>query len=119
MDEGDFLAIHECIPNTRMVCIPVMRVWVGLFVAGIGWIIPFYGDNTVLEAQPETAATGFRVFMSIPPLIGSGLAVLALRYYPLHGERLHQVKAALDSRSSRANKTAHLATFPIMQESES
>jgi hypothetical protein len=33
--------------------------------------------------------------MTIPPLIGCGLAVLALSFYPLYGESIKKVKAAL------------------------
>ncbi len=41
---------------------------------------------------------GFRVLMSVPPAIGSLLAIVALFFYPLHGKRLAEVKAALAQR---------------------
>jgi len=59
-----------------------------------GWLLPMYGYNTALDVQPATVGTGFRIFMTIPPLIGCGLAVLALSFYPLYGERLKKVRWA-------------------------
>lgn len=68
--------------------------------AVFGWIAQAYGYDPALALQPETVAQGFRVYMTIPPFIGSLLATAALGFYPLHGERLRQVKAALQSRSA-------------------
>jgi glycoside/pentoside/hexuronide:cation symporter, GPH family len=60
-----------------------------------GLIAPAYGYNSALEVQPETVATGFRVFMTVPSFLAALLAVLALALYPLHGERLAKVKAEM------------------------
>lgn len=60
-----------------------------------GVLLPSYGYDSSLAVQPATVNTGFRIFMTIPPLIGSLLAVLALLFYPLHGARLRQVKSQL------------------------
>jgi GPH family glycoside/pentoside/hexuronide:cation symporter len=60
-----------------------------------GILLPAYGYNTALDVQPASVGTGFRIFLTVPPAIGSLLAVLCLMYYPLHGERLENVKAAL------------------------
>jgi len=60
-----------------------------------GLLLPAYGYNTALDVQPASVGTGFRLFLSVPPAIGSVLAVLALLFYPLHGERLEKVEAAL------------------------
>jgi GPH family glycoside/pentoside/hexuronide:cation symporter len=57
-----------------------------------GLLLPAYGYDSALEVQPESVATGFRIFMTIPPLIGSVLAVVALTFYPLYGARLVEVK---------------------------
>jgi len=65
-----------------------------------GWISTTYGYNPQAATQPESVALGFRVFMSIPPAIGSLLAVVALVFYPLHGQRLKQVKAQLKNQST-------------------
>lgn len=63
-----------------------------------GIVAPAYGYDTRLEVQPESVATGFRVFMSGLPFIGCTLAFIALLTYPLHGERLREVKATLEAR---------------------
>jgi GPH family glycoside/pentoside/hexuronide:cation symporter len=60
-----------------------------------GWIASAYGYDSALETQPATVATGFRVFMTVPVIVSSILAIIALLFYPLHGERLQAVKDAL------------------------
>lgn len=66
------------------------------------WVVATYGYNEVLEVaqQAPTVATGFRVFMALPVVGGSLLAIGSLLLYPLHGHRLQSVKEAL------ANKAA-------------
>ncbi|MEZ4681620.1 MAG: MFS transporter [Caldilineaceae bacterium] len=63
-----------------------------------GIVATAYGYDTRLAVQPETVATGFRVFMSGLPFAGCALAFLAMLTYPLHGERLRTVKATLTER---------------------
>lgn len=60
-----------------------------------GIMLPAYGYNTALDSQPASVGVGFRVFMTIPSIIGSILAVAALWYYPIHGKRLADIKVAL------------------------
>lgn len=60
-----------------------------------GWISKVYGYDPLLVTQPESVAFGFRIFMSIPPAVGSILAIISLLFYPLHGKRLQEVKAKL------------------------
>jgi len=60
-----------------------------------GWISKSYGYDPILAHQPESVALGFRVFMSIPPAVGSVFAIITLLFYPLHGERLQEVKTRL------------------------
>jgi glycoside/pentoside/hexuronide:cation symporter, GPH family len=62
-----------------------------------GIISSAYGYDTALSdaAQPASAATGFRVFMTALPVLGCILALIMLRFYPLHGQRLRQIKTAL------------------------
>jgi len=60
-----------------------------------GWISKSYGYDPLLVSQPESVALGFRVFMSIPPAVGSILAIITLLFYPLHGKRLQEVKVKL------------------------
>jgi GPH family glycoside/pentoside/hexuronide:cation symporter len=59
-------------------------------------ILPRFGYDTLLEVQPASVDLGFRIFMTIPPVIGFLLAILALYFYPLHGERLKEVRRALN-----------------------
>ncbi len=65
-----------------------------------GWLSRSYGYDPLLPVQPESVALGFRVFISVPPAIGSALAILTLIFYPLHGKRLQQVKLMLREKAS-------------------
>ncbi|MBE3039583.1 MAG: MFS transporter, partial [Chloroflexi bacterium] len=65
-----------------------------------GWVTRTYGYDTALAVQPASVDLGFRVFMTIPPAIGCMMAIVALWFYPLHGERLARVKAALAARNA-------------------
>lgn len=74
----------------------------GMLVSGVfGLLLPAYGYDTLLEVQPATVDMGFRIFLSIPPIIGSLLAILALIYYPLHGNRLKEIRDALTAKAAR------------------
>jgi GPH family glycoside/pentoside/hexuronide:cation symporter len=66
-----------------------------------GWISTAYGYDSALEVQPETVAAGFRVFMTVPVVVSSILAIAALVFYPLYGERLKQVKDTLSARQGK------------------
>ena len=70
-----------------------------------GILLPAYGYDTLLDVQPETVGMGFRVFMSIPSIIGSLLAIVALWFYPIHGERLARIKAALKEKTELEMKS--------------
>jgi len=50
------------------------------------------GYDANLAVQPATALMGFRLLMSLFPILAMALALLILRYYPLDGERLEEVK---------------------------
>lgn len=60
-----------------------------------GWVSQRYGYDPKLVVQPATVAEGFRLFMTVPPLAGSILALTLLAFYPLHGRRLAEVKHIL------------------------
>ncbi len=66
--------------------------------AAFGWVSARYGYDPKLSVQPDSVAQGFRLFMTVPPLIGSALAVGLMLLYPLHGRRLAEVQAALARR---------------------
>jgi len=73
----------------------------GMLVSGVfGILLPHFGYNTLLEVQPASVDLGFRIFLTIPPIIGFLLAILALYFYPLHGERLKAVRRALNKETS-------------------
>lgn len=63
-----------------------------------GWLMPRFGYDSALAVQPATVDAGFRLFMSVPSVIGCGLAILALAFYPLHGKKLKEVKQKLAER---------------------
>jgi GPH family glycoside/pentoside/hexuronide:cation symporter len=68
----------------------------GMLVSVVfGVLLPRFGYNTLLDIQPASVDLGFRIFLTIPPIIGFLLAILALYFYPLHGERLKEVRRAL------------------------
>lgn len=74
--------------------------------AVFGWVSHRYGYDPKLTTQPETVAQGFRLFMTVPPLVGSLLAVALLALYPLHGARLAEVRARLAERRAREGTAA-------------
>lgn len=65
-----------------------------------GGISTFYGYDPILIQQPESVSLGFRIFMSIPPAIGSFFAIITLLFYPLHGKRLKDVKDTLKKKQA-------------------
>jgi GPH family glycoside/pentoside/hexuronide:cation symporter len=68
----------------------------GMLVSGVfGVLLPRFGYDTLLEVQPASVDLGFRIFLTIPPIVGFLLAILSLYFYPLHGERLQEIKRAL------------------------
>jgi GPH family glycoside/pentoside/hexuronide:cation symporter len=68
----------------------------GLLVSTVfGLMMPAFGYDTLLEVQPSTVDLGFRLFLTIPTSIGFLLAIFLLWLYPLHSERLNEIKAAL------------------------
>lgn len=76
----------------------IMKLSGSIVALWFGWIAPAYGYDSALEIQPETVATGFRVFMTAPVIVSSILAIIALMFYPLYGEHLKEVKATLAAR---------------------
>lgn len=68
----------------------------GLLVSLVfGIIVPLFGYDTMLDVQPATVDLGFRIFLTVPAIIGFTLAIVALYFYPLHGERLKEIRAEL------------------------
>jgi GPH family glycoside/pentoside/hexuronide:cation symporter len=68
----------------------------GLLVSTVfGLMMPAFGYDTLLEVQPASVDLGFRLFLTVPTSIGFLLAIFLLWLYPLHGQRLKDVKAKL------------------------
>jgi GPH family glycoside/pentoside/hexuronide:cation symporter len=63
-----------------------------------GVVATVYGYDPKLAAQPDSVATGFRVFMSAVPALASAVAIGLLVLYPLHGQRLARMRADLAER---------------------
>lgn len=63
-----------------------------------GGISAAYGYDPLLIQQPESVSLGFRIFISVPPAIGSLFAIITLLFYPLHGKRLKEVKDSLKNK---------------------
>jgi glycoside/pentoside/hexuronide:cation symporter, GPH family len=78
----------------------IMKLSGSIVALWFGWIAPAFGYDSALEIQPETVATGFRVFMTVPVVVSSILAILALLFYPLYGEYLKEIKTTLENRKS-------------------
>ncbi len=76
----------------------IMKLSGSIVALWFGWIAPAYGYDSALEVQPETVATGFRIFMTVPVIVSSFLAIIALFFFPLYGERLMRVKETLAAR---------------------
>ncbi|MEY4408163.1 MAG: MFS transporter [Proteobacteria bacterium] len=65
-----------------------------VFVA-FGLISSIYGYDASLAQQPASVSDGFRIFMALLPCAGCATAFLVLQTYPLHGERLREMKREL------------------------
>jgi GPH family glycoside/pentoside/hexuronide:cation symporter len=77
----------------------------GLLVSVVfGLMMPAFGYDTLLEVQPATVELGFRLFLTIPTSIGFLLAIFLLWLYPLHGQRLKDVKAILTAKRAKAEE---------------
>jgi GPH family glycoside/pentoside/hexuronide:cation symporter len=71
----------------------------GLLVSTVfGLMMPAFGYDTLLEVQPQSVEMGFRLFLAGPTSIGFLLAIFLLWLYPLHGQRLKDIKAALTAK---------------------
>jgi GPH family glycoside/pentoside/hexuronide:cation symporter len=75
----------------------------GLLVSTVfGLMMPAFGYDTLLEVQPASVELGFRLFLTVPTSIGFLLAIFLLWLYPLHGQRLKDIKAKLAAKKGEA-----------------
>jgi glycoside/pentoside/hexuronide:cation symporter, GPH family len=84
----------------------MIGLWIslaGVLTNGIfAYMMPAFGYNSALDVQPESVGLGFRLFMTIPSIIGFLLSILALYIYPLNKKKLNEIKAALNERESNS-----------------
>jgi glycoside/pentoside/hexuronide:cation symporter, GPH family len=73
-----------------------------------GWITGAFGYDAQLAQQPESVGTGFRLFMAMPVIASSLLAIGTLFFYPLHGELLRDIKLRLAERHAGPEETLSL-----------
>lgn len=75
----------------------------GLLVSSVfGLMMPAFGYDTLLEAQPASVDMGFRIFLTVPTSIGFLLAIILLWQFPLHGRRLEEIRKALGEKKAAA-----------------
>jgi GPH family glycoside/pentoside/hexuronide:cation symporter len=85
----------------------VIRLAFSVEAVLIATILPLTGYDASLAVQPEMAVLGFRFLMAGAPILALLVTVVALYFYPLHGERLHKVRARVDD--LHRHKAARLA----------
>ncbi len=73
----------------------IMKMSTSIAAVIFTWVTAAYGYIPGAAAQAESVGLGFRVYISVPVVVCSLLAVAALYFYPLHGARLQAVKDAL------------------------
>ena len=84
----------------------------GFAIAGglSGVILSVVGFDGQLDAQPEGAITGLRLFFSGLPILGTLVSLWVMRDYDLTEERSNEIRAALDKRKNESELTsAHQA----------
>ena len=78
----------------------IMKLSGSIVALWFGWIAPAFGYDSALDIQPESVGAGFRVFMTVPVIVSSILAILALLFYPLYGDYLKEIKETLAARKA-------------------
>ncbi|HHY75812.1 MAG TPA: MFS transporter [Firmicutes bacterium] len=88
----------------------MIRLGISLNALIMGKVLDATGYDPHLAVQPESAVMGLRLLMSFIPMAAIALAIIVLRFYPLDGERLAEVKrqiAALHAeKSARGQRPA-------------
>jgi glycoside/pentoside/hexuronide:cation symporter, GPH family len=68
----------------------ISSIYFGIIASGFGY-------DPLLTMQPATVGYGFRVYMIALPLVAGLLGAIAIRYYPLHGDRLTALRRAREA----------------------
>jgi glycoside/pentoside/hexuronide:cation symporter, GPH family len=83
--EGMFFGVNSLVTTLSTAIVSV----------AFGAISSAYGYDPALSTQPESAGQGFRMFMTLMPFLGCATAFLILLAYPLHGQRLREMRRQL------------------------
>ncbi|HWI61480.1 MAG TPA: MFS transporter [Symbiobacteriaceae bacterium] len=70
----------------------MIRLGISLQAVVTGQVLTRSGYDANLAAQPESAVAGLRLLVTVVPMAALCLALVALWFYPLHGERLRNVR---------------------------
>lgn len=73
----------------------IIRLGISLEAIVSSTIMGLSGYRPGLAQQPESVAFGFRLLMTVVPIVFLILAMVALGFYPLHGKRRRAMLAAL------------------------
>ena len=76
----------------------------GLAIAGLlsGTIMSIVGFDPNIVTQPEGAITGLRIFYSGFPILGTLIAMYAMRNYSINEERAKEIRMELEKRKNAA-----------------
>tara|TARA_R110002073_G_scaffold336440_1_gene533347 strand:- start:1301 stop:2722 length:1422 start_codon:yes stop_codon:yes gene_type:complete len=76
----------------------------GLAIAGLlsGVIMSIVGFDPNITTQPEGAITGLRIFYSGFPILGTLIAMYAMRNYSINEERAKEIRMELEKRKNAA-----------------
>ena len=83
--EGMFFGINALVTK------PASSLIIFIFT----FMLEFFGYNSELTVQPAQAIFGLRLGVGILPIGFLVLGFLALLFYPLHGDKLNQIKTNL------------------------
>ncbi|HEY8543046.1 MAG TPA: MFS transporter, partial [Pseudothermotoga sp.] len=72
----------------------VIRLGISLnsIIMGLVFSLSGYDATVSVDSQPPTVLVGFRILCSVVPIIATLIGVFVLRYYPLDGKYLEQIK---------------------------
>lgn len=65
------------------------------------------GYDATLETQPAEAIWGIRILIALVPILAIGIGLSALKSYPLHGQRLAQLRARLKRLHEQKLQSSH------------
>jgi len=78
----------------------VMRLGVSLEAITFSAIMGMHGYNPNLASQPSTVIPGFRILMTVVPIVSLVLALIALYYYPIDGDRREAIIQGIEKKRS-------------------